>query len=89
KWYNMDVTWDDLDSKYGDISGDGQVDAYYFEYTLRNDQNFIYDTNYQLTGDLTSYLSHYASSDWEYYGIPKAKRDSNPSGRYYTTIGTI
>lgn len=77
-WYNMDVTWDDLDYSL-DVNLDGTRDAYYCEYMLRNDRNFIYDYNYREGGSQESYLSHYPEDSWTHFGVPKAKLDTNPS----------
>ena len=88
-WYNMDVTWDDLDNQY-DLNGDGKADSYYYEYTLRNDQNFIYDYNYRNYNTLDSYYSHYPESIWKSYSIPKAKLDTSPSeSSMYMSAGSI
>ncbi len=88
-WYNMDVTWDDLDNQY-DLNGDGKADSYYYEYTLRNDQNFIYDYNYRNYQMLDSYYSHYPESIWSSYSIPKAKLDTSPSeSSMYMSAGSI
>ena len=88
-WYNMDCTWDDLDSKY-DINGDYVADALYYEYLLRNDTNFLYDLNYRYMGDTTSVISHTPESIWKAYGVPQATLDTDPSeSQYYLTPGSL
>ncbi|MCR4797296.1 MAG: hypothetical protein K5853_02490 [Lachnospiraceae bacterium] len=84
-WYNVDVTWDDLDGQnYG-----GNTVCYYY-YFLRDDQNFIYDLNYQQKTDSAydSYYSHYAQEEFTHYGVPKANYDTNPAYPY-TSPGAI
>ncbi|MCR4674371.1 MAG: hypothetical protein K5675_05110 [Lachnospiraceae bacterium] len=88
-WYYMDVTWDDLDKQY-DINGDGKKDSYYYEYMLRNKKNFIYDSSYKYSGDLTSKYSHTPESYWKKYGIPSANYDTSPSASAnYSKVGSI
>ena len=88
-WYNMDVTWDDVDKLY-DINGDGTPEDLYYEYMLRNDKNFIYDYSYRYSGDTKSKISHTAESIWKKYGVPSAKIDTSPSeSKYYLSYGSI
>ena len=88
KWYNMDVTWDDLDEQ--DINGDGVADSFFYAYTLRSDNKFIYDMKYEYDGDTTSYYSHYTDAEFRKYGVPKSKKDTNPDYySYYLEPGTL
>ena len=82
-WYNVDVTWDDLDGQ--DFGGNTLSFYYYF---LRNDKNFIYDLNYQAEHSYESYYSHYPQSEFSHYGVPKASYDSDVSYPY-TSPGNI